>query len=376
MIPVSLYIHIPFCVKKCPYCSFLSFIYSKKKFDIYIYIKNMIEDLKKDFFLKNDNRNIYSIYIGGGTPSLLSIKNLNFLLKEIFLNFSCNKNIEITLESNISRFEINKILYYPKIGINRLSIGIQSFDNKILEIIGRNYRYKDIIKFIHNVSYNFNNFSIDLIYGFPNQSIDSVINDIYHVIDLNIPHLSWYELNIEKNTLFYKYKFNKNISKINKMYFLGDKILNKYGYYKYEISSYVKKKKNFCYHNINYWSFGDYLGIGCGSHGKITLSENKICRLIKTSNFNDYNKGLYIKKKFFLCVKDIILEYFICRLRLLIPLNIKDFNFYTGLKLKFIKKKIKLAVEKKYLIYKYKKKKIMLTNYGILFLNNCLEIFI
>ncbi len=376
MLPISLYIHIPFCFKKCPYCSFLSFRYSKN-LDINNYIINIINDLKKDFYFKNDSRYIYSIYIGGGTPSILTIKHLDFLIKEIFLNFPCNKNMEITLESNISKLEMDKLFYYPKIGINRLSLGVQSFDNNILKNIGRNYEYKDILVFINRIKDFFYNFSIDLIYGLPGQNINSVISDIYNVIKLNIPHLSWYELSLEKNTFFYKNLSNKYIYfDVEEMYFKGDKILRKNNYFKYEISSYVKKKKYFCLHNINYWLFGDYLGVGCSSHSKITFYKYNICRLIKNFSLKNYLKGFYIKKKFFLCIKDIIAEYFICRLRLLIPLYISDFIFYTGLKFKYIKKKIKLAEEKKYLIFKNKNKKIILTNYGILFLNDCLKIFI
>lgn len=375
MIPISLYIHIPFCFNKCPYCAFLSFT-DYKNINIKKYILNMIKDLKEDFFFKNDKRYIYSIYIGGGTPNILSLNNIYFLLENIFLNFLCKKNIEITLEVNILNLNINNIFWYSKIGINRLSIGVQSFDNHVLKNIERNYTYSDILNIIYNVKCYFNNFNIDLIYGLPNQSVNSAIKDIKNVIELNIPHLSWYELIIQKNTKYYNFLNKINYSKIEEIFFLGKKILKKHGYFQYEISSYVKKKKRVCFHNINYWRFGDYLGIGCGAHSKITTSNYSIYRTIKNKNFKNYITGSYISKRYILSIKDIIIEYFICRLRLLTSFCIKKFIFYTGLKFSFIKFKVDLAIKKKYLIYIDRKKHFSLTKKGFLFLNDCLEIFI
>lgn len=376
MLPISLYIHIPFCIKRCPYCSFLSFT-NYRYIDISKYIFSIIKDLKENFFLENNYKYIYSIYIGGGTPSILNIRYISYLIENIFLNFPCKKNIEITLEANILNLKLCDIYNYYKLGINRLSLGVQSFDNNILKIIKRNYNYRNILNTINNVSYYFNNFNIDLIYGLPNQNINSIIKDINNIINLNIPHLSWYELSIKKNTEYYKIFYNKlNFFKINKMYFLIKEILKENGYFQYELSSYVKNKKYFCEHNINYWYFGDYFGIGCGSHSKITLLNfHNIYRIVKNKNFNLYIKGLYIKRKYILSIKDIISEYFICRLRLLFPINIKDFTFYTGLNFNLIKKKIKLAIKKKYLTYKNNRKFLSLTPKGILFLNDCLEIF-
>ncbi len=375
MIPISLYIHIPFCFNKCPYCSFLSYI-DYKNVNIKKYILNMINDLKEDFDFKNDNRYIYSIYIGGGTPNVLNFDSINFLLENIFLFFLCKKNIEITLEVNILNLSKNDIFNYFQIGINRLSVGVQSFDNYILKCIDRNYTCSDIFKIIDSVKNYFINFNVDLIYGFPSQSINSAIKDIFNIIKLDIPHLSWYELIIKKNTRYYNLLNKINYSKLEKIFFLGKKILEENGYFQYEISSYVKKKKNICLHNVNYWRFGDYLGIGCGAHGKITyLNYKYIYRIVKKNKLINYVNGFYIKKKYILSIKDIISEYFICRLRLLIPFCIKEFTFYTGLKFSLIKTKIDFAIKKKYLIYINKKKKFFLTKKGYLFLNDCLEIF-
>ncbi len=375
MLPISIYIHIPFCFSKCPYCSFLSFT-DFKNINVKKYILNIIKDFKRYYFLKDYKRYITSIYIGGGTPNILSIKDINFLLENIFLNFLCKKNIEITLEVNIINLDFKSILNYSKIGINRLSIGVQSFNNNILKYIGRNYSCEYIYKTINIVKCYFENFNVDLIYGFPNQTFQNAIKDIKCIIELNIPHLSWYELIIKKHTKFYSNLNNYDYYKIEKIFFKGSKILQKNGYFQYEISSYVKKKKYFCLHNINYWRFGDYLGFGCGAHSKITtLNYKYIYRVIKVKNIIEYMEGKYIKKIKILSEKDIIAEYFICRLRLLIPFYISDFVFYTGLKFSFIKNKIYLAIKKKYLFFLNKKKIFFLTKKGFLFLNNCLEIF-
>ncbi len=375
MLPISIYIHIPFCFSRCPYCSFLSFT-NFKDINMFQYIKSIIKDFKKYFFLKKYKRYIDSIYIGGGTPNILNIQYISFLLENIFLNFLCKKNIEITLEVNILNLDFKSIFNYYKIGINRLSLGIQSFNNSILKSIGRNYSCKYIYKMINIVKYYFKNFNVDLIYGLPNQTVNDAIKDIKNIIKLNIPHLSWYELMIKKNTKFYNILNNYDYSKTEKIFFRGRKILKENGYFQYEISSYVKKKKYFCLHNINYWCFGDYLGFGCGAHSKITMLNYKyIYRIIKVKNILKYMKEKYIQKIFFLSVKDIIAEYFICRLRFLIPFCISDFVFYTGLKFNFVKKKIYLAVKKRYLFFLYKENKFFLTRKGFLFLNDCLEIF-
>ncbi len=381
MIPISLYIHIPWCDKKCPYCSFLSYKYFNNNNLIKKYILNLIFDLKKNFSFKNDNRYIHSIYIGGGTPSLLSIKNIQFLLNKIFLYFPIKKNMEITIESNISFNEIKKIIFYPKIGINRISVGIQSFDNNVLGIIGRKYNIYDINKFIKNIFIaGYKNFNIDLIYGLPGQNICSVLNDLKYVVDNNIFHLSWYQLDIKKYSYYYSFLPLNLPSKkeVEDMYFLGKEFLIKNGYFQYELSSYVKNKYNYCSHNVNYWEFGDYIGLGCGSYSKITLLNNfSVYRIKKNLSLKKYINGLYIYYKKKINTNDIIIDYFICRLRLLIPFSYSEFSFYTGINYKKIKKNILLAIDKNFLIYfKKKKDEFILTDYGILFLDECLEIFI
>ncbi len=350
MIPISLYIHIPWCFNKCWYCSFVSYKLNKKK--INSYLLNLIIDIDNDFSFKFDDRKICSIYIGGGTPNILSINNIKFLLKKILNNNYCNKNIEITIESIVSNNECYKFYKYYELGINRVSLGVQSFNNSILKNINRNYNLEDIINNIKLLKKcMFNSYNIDLIYGLPGQKLSDVIQDLKFIVDLGIPHLSWYQLDLL--SVNKKYKFLDILPKysiVEDMFFEGREFLLKNGYFQYEISSYVIEKRYYCLHNINYWKFGDYLGVGCSSHGKITLGK-KICRIIKNYNLNKYLSGDYIKKISYLNYKDIIAEYFINILRLFLPFKYSDFEFFTSLKRNLIFKYIRLAILNK-IIYK------------------------
>ncbi len=380
MIPIGLYIHIPWCKNKCGYCNFISYKYFNNDFLYKKYILSLIKDLKNDFFFKNDNRFVNSIYIGGGTPSLLSIEMLFLLLNKIFYTFPCRKNLEITIESNVFIDDFKKIILYPKIGINRISLGVQSFDNKVLNFINRKYLIQDILHFIKIINLSgYRTYNIDLIYGLPFQDVDSVLNDLKYIIDLNVPHLSWYQLEVKKKSYYYD-KLPRNLPsqfEIERMYFEGRELLIKNGYFSYELSSYVKDKSNICVHNVNYWMFGDYFGIGCSSYSKITLLKNyKVYRFIKNINISKYIYGYYLYKKELLILNDIIIEYFICRLRLLIPFNYFEFTLYTGLSDIHIRKLISLAINKNFLFFDKKKKNFLLTNYGILYFDKCLEIFV
>ncbi|VFP83845.1 radical SAM family heme chaperone HemW [Buchnera aphidicola] len=348
--PISLYIHIPWCLKKCPYCDFHSYKYSQsiseKK-----YIKHIIRDLKNDKKIIS-NRSIKSIFIGGGTPSLLKSKTLLYLLTEIKKNISISKKIEISIEVNPDINQKNKLLEYYQAGINRFSIGIQTFNTNLLAKIERKYNKKKAIKLINSINHiSHKNLNIDLMYGLPEQTIENVLEDLYQVINLEPEHISWYQLNIEPNTKFYTQNINLPSLQVTKiMHLEGKKLLEKYGYIQYEISSYSKKIKYQCQHNLNYWNFGDYIGVGCGAHGKITQPNQKIIRTIKTKNDNIYVTKKYIKKKYTVSTKDIPFEFFLNKFRLLQPIYYKDFENQTYIKKNKINKKITIAIKKNYLI--------------------------
>ncbi|NIH41316.1 MAG: radical SAM family heme chaperone HemW [Buchnera aphidicola (Periphyllus aceris)] len=371
---LGLYIHIPWCIRKCPYCDFYSSSIKQKKIPQKKYIKHLILDLKNDIkYIKS--RKINTIFIGGGTPNLIKPKYIKYLIKNIKKIVKFSKKIEITFESNPN--SINKLSYlkYKSSGINRISLGLQSFNEKILNNINRKYSYKKLIKKIKIVkSINFKKINFDLMYGLPGQKKKHIIKDLKKAISFKPSHISWYQLSIEKNTKFYK---NTPIlpkeKKIEKMHQIGKKILKTHNFFQYEISSY-SNKKNKCKHNLNYWKYGDYLGIGCGAHGKITLKNEKILRTSKKKNIHEFLNGKYIEKIYFVKKKNKPLEFFINNFRLNQKCLKKNFTKKTGLTEKYIKKEILYAIKKKYIIQK--KKYWKTTKLGKLFLNNLLEIFV
>lgn len=371
---LSLYIHIPWCLTKCPYCDFYSKTIDIKNIPAKKYIKYLLKDFKNSIYLIK-SRKIHSIFIGGGTPNLINPKHIGFLIQEIKKKIPFSKNIEITLESNPKSIHEEVFFEYKEVGINRLSLGIQSFNEKILNNIKRHYSFKELINTINTIKkINFNSLNFDLIFGLPHQTFENFLFDLKHAISFNPQHISLYQLSIEPNTIFYK---NTPIlpqeKEIFKMHTQSKKILKKYNYLKYEISSYAKENYQ-CIHNLNYWKFGDYLGIGCGAHSKITLKKNQIIRIIKNKNINQFMKKKYIEKKFYLKKKNIPLEFFMNNFRLYQPCLRKNFQKYTGIHENFIKKSIEKAIQKNYLIQN--KKYWTTTSQGKLFLNNLLELFI
>ena len=281
--PLSLYIHYPWCLKKCPYCDFNS--HDSEIEDGYI--QALLKDLDGDLDYVQQ-RKINSIFIGGGTPSLMSIKNITDLFVGLNERLEFSSNIEITLEANPGTFEVDRFFEYRNIGINRLSIGVQSFNDEQLKFLGRIHSGKEaqdaIIK-AQNVG--FDNLNIDLMYGLKGQSIEECMNDVTSAISLNPSHISFYQLTLEPNTLFSKFPPNlpsyEDIWKIGER---GSELLNQRGFHQYEISAYSTLPSK---HNMNYWEFGDYIGIGAGAHGKITnMAANEIVRTLKMKSPRDY----------------------------------------------------------------------------------------
>ncbi|WP_367676921.1 radical SAM family heme chaperone HemW [Buchnera aphidicola] len=372
---LSLYVHIPWCKKKCPYCDFYSKpMVKNKKIPQKKYIKNLLKDLNNDL-KKINSRKINSIFIGGGTPSLLSSKILNIFIKKIKKKKILKNNLEITIEANPNYIESKNFNKYKKIGINRLSLGIQTFNSRILKILNRDYSKKKLSKSIKLAKKaSFKSLNFDLMYNLPTQTFLEAMNDLKKAIKLKPNHISWYQFTIEPNTYFYKNRPNLPSDEISwKIYKKGKKFLKKNGFYQYEISSFSRKKYQ-CFHNLNYWKFGDYIGIGCGSHGKITTKKFKIFRTKKTKNIKNFLQGKYLKKKYKLPIKDIPLEFFINNFRLNKKIKKKNFTKFTNLNIKNISKEIKKAVKKKYIIEK--KKFWKKTKKGKNFLNDLLEIFI
>ncbi|VFP77943.1 radical SAM family heme chaperone HemW [Buchnera aphidicola] len=346
---ISLYIHIPWCIKKCPYCDFHSYPRSNKISEKK-YIKHVLYDLKNDQKIIS-NRIIKSIFIGGGTPSLLKSTSILYLLSKIKKLLSVSKNTEISIEINPDIDKTKKILEYYQAGVNRFSIGIQTFNSFLLKKINRKYNNKKTMELINSTENLSNrNLNIDLMYGLPEQTVQNVLDDLYQTILIQPEHISWYQLNIEPNTKFYAQNISlPSLHTIKIMTIQGKELLHKYGYIQYEISSYSKKIKYQCQHNLNYWNFGDYIGIGCGAHGKITQLNQKIIRTIKTKNDTIYMIGNYLKKKYIVPKKDIPIEFFLNKFRLLKPIRYKEFEKKTYIKIIKIKEKITVAKKKGFL---------------------------
>ena len=268
---LSVYIHWPYCISKCPYCDFNSHNFGKIDFEswkkAYISEINLFSKILK-------NKNIKTIFFGGGTPSLMESSLVADIISEIskFSNF--DPNIEITLEANPTSSEAKKFEEFKNAGVNRLSIGIQSFDEESLKILGRNHNSLEAIKTIEIASNIFNNFSFDLIYGRHLQKMDDWIKELDFALNLAKNHISLYQLTIEKGTPYYK-KYLKGELQLPdnelaaEMYDYTNNLLNSKGFLRYEISNYARKSYE-SKHNLAYWNYNNYIGIGAGAHSRLT----------------------------------------------------------------------------------------------------------
>jgi oxygen-independent coproporphyrinogen-3 oxidase len=279
--PLSLYIHVPWCVRKCPYCDFNSHK-SPDNLPEMAYIDALIRDLEQEM-PSVWGRTVQSIFIGGGTPSLFSAEAYERLFSSIRALIPLSSHAEITLEANPGTFEAQRFADYRDLGINRLSIGIQSFNDQSLTALGRIHDSKQAIKAIETAhKVGFDNFNLDLMFGLPQQTEKTARHDVAMAISLEPSHISYYQLTLEPNTLFYKNPPTlPDEDPIIDWQISNQQLLAEAGYQQYEVSAYARGK-NRCQHNLNYWQFGDYLGIGAGAHGKITdASKQSITRRSK-----------------------------------------------------------------------------------------------
>ncbi len=369
--PISLYIHYPWCVKKCPYCDFNSHE-GEPQAD---YIAALIRDLDCDLkYLQN--RQIHSIFIGGGTPSLMSVDDARELFKGLRQKLSIPNNIEITLEANPGTFDANKFAQFREVGVNRLSIGVQSFNNKNLEFLGRIHGSREAIQAIGEAQkVGFENINIDLMYGLKDHTIKLCMEDLRCAIELQPSHISFYQLTLEANTLFAKYPpklpAEDNIWKMGEK---GAALLQNSGFEQYEISAYGKTPSQ---HNINYWEFGDYLGIGAGAHGKITdIKAKKVFRTLKPKSPRDYlnqfqHNDIQSPIKI---VDNITFEFMLNSLRLKDGFNVELFETRTGQPFQVLSSKLDKAIDLD--LIKIQKKCIKPTTKGFNFLNELQEIFL
>ncbi|WP_373081772.1 radical SAM family heme chaperone HemW [Zhongshania sp.] len=286
-IPLSLYIHIPWCVRKCPYCDFNS---HEKKGELpeQAYIAAMLQDLEQDLAFVQ-GRELQSIFIGGGTPSLFSAAAYEALFNGLQQHLSFAADIEITLEANPGTLEQGRFESYRALGINRLSIGVQSFDPAQLKKLGRIHNSDDAKRAIACAQQaGFSNFNVDLMHGLNDQTEADAIADLQIALAAGAPHISWYQLTIEPNTEFFKRPPCLPVeTELQRIQDAGFALLDSTGFARYEVSAFAKLGHQ-SRHNLNYWQFGDYLALGAGAHGKITHASGEIIRYQKTRKPEDY----------------------------------------------------------------------------------------
>lgn len=372
--PLSLYVHIPWCVRKCPYCDFNSHqadhtINEKEP----IYIEALLRDLETDLPLAQ-GRSISSIFIGGGTPSLFSAQSIKQLLVGINHRIPIDKNAEITLEANPGTFEQEKFSGFFEAGINRLSIGIQSFQQEKLSSLGRIHNSDEAKRAITIAKQaGFTNFNLDLMHGLPNQTLSDALSDLQKAIDFEPTHLSWYQLTIEPNTFFYSHPPTlPDDDTLWDIQEAGQSLLTKNGYAQYEISAYSKPNKQSA-HNVNYWEFGDYLGIGAGAHGKITdLKNQTVTRLWKTRLPKDYlnANGNFIAGTNKLSTHDLLLEGLMNVLRLNDGVSLSLFCERSGLSTSDVTHQLTIASD-----FLTNNHKVQCNELGHRYLNNVLALF-
>lgn len=301
-IPLALYIHMPWCVKKCPYCDFNSHAVPQGAFSVdgtlssdleQEYLTALVADAKQQIDWAA-SRPLTSIFIGGGTPSLISASGYQWLFSQLRELFVFADDCEITLEANPGTLEHAPFVEYLNAGINRLSLGVQTFDDALLQILGRVHGSEEARQAIQRAKADgFTRLNVDLMHGLPNQTVNQAILDLQTAIDCGASHISWYQLTIEPNTVFFRTQpVLPNEDCLAEIQAAGEALLRAHGFDQYEVSAWAKERPS--RHNLNYWQFGDYLAIGAGAHGKVTvLNDDKkdelaIYRFQKTRLPKDY----------------------------------------------------------------------------------------
>lgn len=345
MPPLSLYIHFPWCVKKCPYCDFNSHALRTNLPEI-AYIDALVEDLHQQL-PKVFDRPIISIFMGGGTPSLFSPAAIEHLLNKLKQRLDFSAEIEITLEANPGTVELQRFASYREIGINRLSIGIQSFHDQQLQALGRIHDGEEAMRAVAAAqAAGFDNINLDLMHGLPHQSLEEGLKDLKKAIALNPTHISWYQLSIEPNTEFAmrppKLPIDDMIWELQEQ---GKIQLMQTDYVQYEISAY-SRSFYMCVHNRNCWEFADYLGIGAGAHSKLSDETNQtVMRSWKHKNPKDYleKKNGFLGGERIVVTTELAFEFMLYALRLHYPIPIELFEWRTGLSFSSLSKPLEEA---------------------------------
>jgi len=372
----SLYIHIPWCIKKCPYCDFNSH-QKRDDYDENGYVDALIKDLKTEAKHLEDRR-LSSIFIGGGTPSLFSATSIERVLNATRQELDIADSIEVTLEANPGTAEADKFSAFRQIGINRLSIGVQSFNDQHLTTLGRVHDADQAHQAINMAKKaGFKRINLDLMFGLPNQSLEQAVSDIETALAYQTEHLSYYQLTLEKNTLFHHYPptlpHDDLIWDIQQA--CQERISQRLS--QYEVSAYASQQQQ-SQHNLNYWAFGDYVGIGAGAHGKLTLPSGKVIRRWKKKLPQTYMKHagtqLALGGEHTVPKTELPFEFMMNALRLKSGFTLQQFQQQTQLSPSSIQPILNQLIEKKLL--QLNKGYYRATQQGWNFLNDVLEHFL
>ncbi|GAA4016617.1 radical SAM family heme chaperone HemW [Actimicrobium antarcticum] len=373
--PLALYIHFPWCVKKCPYCDFNSHEV-QGGFPEEAYLDALRADLESALPLIW-GRKIYTIFIGGGTPSLMSAAGLDRLMSDVRTLLPLDGAAEITMEANPGTFEVEKFRAYRASGINRLSIGIQSFNQQHLRALGRIHDHDEARRAVDIAHATFDNFNLDLMYALPSQTMAEATEDIRTALAYAPPHLSLYHLTLEPNTVFAKFPPNVPDDDLSaEMQDMIDDVTGVGGYQHYEVSAYAQPGRQ-SRHNLNYWQFGDYLGIGAGAHSKLSFPH----RIIRQARFkqpksymDNMARGNAIQEEAEIARGELGFEFMLNTLRLTGGFDVNLFSERTGLGLNAVESAL-LSAEAKGLLYR-DHKTICPTLLGQRFLNDLQQMFL
>lgn len=374
LVPLSLYIHMPWCVRKCPYCDFNSHAVPDGKLSLDLeqeYLQALVADFKTQMDFAQ-GREIHSVFIGGGTPSLISAKGYQWLFAQLKALLAFEEDCEITLEANPGTVEHDPFAGYLEAGINRLSIGVQSFNADHLKKLGRIHSDDDAVSAIqHAKEAGFARVNVDLMHGLPEQTLEQAMLDLKLAVESGATHVSWYQLTIEPNTVFFRTQPVLPVDDVlEEIQEQGEAYLTAQGFVNYEVSAWRKEKPSA--HNLNYWQFGDYLAIGAGAHGKVTQPDG-VYRFQKTRLPKDYLAKVPAEHLQFKRIEDADLpfEFMMNALRLNDGVDASLYAERTGLDLAELNEKLVPLRQRQLMLNDLSR--ISCTEQGHVFLNSVLE---
>lgn len=374
--PLSLYVHLPWCIRKCPYCDFNSHEMRSDDMPEQRYIDALVADLEAALPLVW-GRTVHSIFLGGGTPSLFSPQAIDRLLADIRARLKLSADCEITLEANPGTFEKDRFRAFRSAGVTRLSVGVQSFNDEHLKAIGRVHDRAQAMAALEEAARSFDTFNLDLMYALPGQTQAQLRQDVDQALAFAPPHLSIYHLTIEPNTWFAKYP--PQVPEDDEAYAMLDIITERTGLaglQRYEVSAYARSGHH-CRHNLNYWQFGDYLGIGAGAHSKLSFA-HRIVRQVRLREPRLYMdkalQGEAVAQEEEIRLADLPFEYMLNALRLRQGFALAEFTERTGLAITAIQRGLEEA-ERKGLVTR-DLARVMPTERGFDFLSDLQSLFL